>query len=1159
MPDDPRVQQLLEDLIESGSSPERVCRDCPELQSQVRERWDRVRQVRACLDDLFPGPISDFHTAEIRPSPPASGDLPQIPGYEVREILGWGGMGVVYKALHLRLNRVVALKMLLAGAHASPTDLERFLRESKAVAGLRHPNIVQVYDADGDHGQPFFTLEFVEGGSLAQKLNGTPQPARQAAEMVMTLARAVAVAHRGGILHRDLKPANVLLTPDGTPKISDFGLARRLEGGEGLTLSGATVGTPGYMAPEQANGETRTLGTAVDIYALGAILYEMQTGRPPFRAETAAATLRQVIAQEPVPPTRLNPAMPRDLETICLKCLQKEPHRRYASAESLADDLHRFLEGRPILARATGGPEHAWRWCRRHPREAAIAGLAMLLVLSAGGIAWRSGRQNVERRIERAREEGRARHAVELLLEQAKSLRGLARWPEAVNSLQQAAEIVREQGVEDQRGRVERAMRDVRMAKELDRNRQATERIVGQEHRTASVCDDYRREFRDYGLPVAEASAAESADRIRRSEIRQDLIDALDDWAFREPDEAIQTRLAAILRLVDPDPWRGPGPRPGEPRRSASVGAIGRLRPPAGTIGAGPDRPFQPALVQRPGLEIPAVRGLDQGGVADRGRSQGEGPGGPVLAASAAGPSRQFLDQLQPGQGDREDEPGGVDRLLPGRARVAPRATAAHSSLAMVLAQEGRQDEAIQQLRLATGIDPGEAEILRQLGTALDRSGRRDEAIDSFRRSLEIAPDSAAAHCELGRLLADGDRTDEAIEHFRRACKLAPESAASFCNLGLALEKKGRLDEAVDRFEQALRVEPDNASTHNLLAQALFLQGKAEPGIGHLRRALQLDPARPAVHNDLGVALQSRGRPDEAIDQYQQALKIDDGDAQAHNNLGVALAGKGRVDEAIGHYRRALQINPRYAHAHANLGRALQSRCLAEEAIRHFEQALQIDPKQARVLLALGRSFQSASRFAEAKAAILRCLELAPQGDPLHAGALQQLRACERWIALEARLPAVLGGTCKPADADESLQLAELCRMKKLFAPAIPLYAAAFADSTALAEDMRSSNRYNAACAAALAGASKGEPEPLRWRDQARRWLRADLSSWARRLDDGEPASRAIVQRTLTHWLSDPDLASLRETTSPEDRSADERREDLLLWKEVGLVLDRTR
>jgi serine/threonine-protein kinase len=265
-------------------------------------------------------------------------------------------MGVVYRAWHSRLNRPVALKMLLAGADARPEDRQRFQREAEAVAALCHPNVVQVYDVGEVDGRPYFTMELLEGGSLAQRLRGAPQPALQAAALVATLADAVHAAHQSGIVHRDLKPGNVLLTADGTPKVTDFGRARWLErnGGGGLTLSGAPLGTPSYMSPCQARANKSAMGPATDVWALGAILYELLTGRPPFKGESAMETLHQVVADDPVPPARLNPKVPRDLETICLKCLRKEPAHRYASAAALADDLRRFGRGEPIVARPLG-------------------------------------------------------------------------------------------------------------------------------------------------------------------------------------------------------------------------------------------------------------------------------------------------------------------------------------------------------------------------------------------------------------------------------------------------------------------------------------------------------------------------------------------------------------------------------------------------------------------------------------------------------------------------------------------------------------------------------------------------------------------------------------------------------------------------------------
>jgi tetratricopeptide (TPR) repeat protein len=334
--------------------------------------------------------------------------LPSIPGYEILAEIGHGGMGVVYQARQLKLNRLVALKMILRQTHASAEELARFRIEAEAIALLEHPNIVRIYDVGDHEGRPFCALEYVNGGSLAQYQDGTPQPARAAATVVETLARAMHWAHQRGIVHRDLKPGNILLVsgdssstihhpplPTQQAKITDFGLAKRLEGDSGQTRSGAILGTPSYMAPEQAGPGKAPIGPATDVYGLGAILYELLTGRPPFKAETVFDTMQQVLSEEPVPPRRLQSKVPRDLETICLQCLHKEPVRRYRSAEVLADDLGRFLRGEPIVARPVGRMEQAVKWARRRPAAAGLLVTVILLVVGAvaGLFLWQNQEQ----------------------------------------------------------------------------------------------------------------------------------------------------------------------------------------------------------------------------------------------------------------------------------------------------------------------------------------------------------------------------------------------------------------------------------------------------------------------------------------------------------------------------------------------------------------------------------------------------------------------------------------------------------------------------------------------------------------------------------------------------------------------------------------------
>jgi serine/threonine protein kinase len=311
------------------------------------------------------------------PAGAAPADWPTVPGYEILGELGRGGMGVVYKARQVSLKRLVALKLIRDAALAGPEERARFRIEAEAAARVRHPNVVQIYEVGEHQGRPYFAMELVEGGSLDRHLAGRPQPAAQAAEMVRTLALAVQHAHDQKVVHRDLKPANVLLAACGlardakpqaafVPKITDFGLAKRLDSDStAWTQDGAILGTASYMAPEQAEGRVREIGPATDVYALGAILYELLTGRPPFQADSWNRTVEQVLHDEPAPPTRLHAEVPRDLETVCLKCLEKDPGRRYAGAGELADDLGRFLEGKPVAAVPLGERERLARLAAR--------------------------------------------------------------------------------------------------------------------------------------------------------------------------------------------------------------------------------------------------------------------------------------------------------------------------------------------------------------------------------------------------------------------------------------------------------------------------------------------------------------------------------------------------------------------------------------------------------------------------------------------------------------------------------------------------------------------------------------------------------------------------------------------------------------------------
>ncbi len=396
-----REQRLYEILaayfeaVEAGRSPDRAewMARYPERAEEIAAFLDEQDRLLRLTEPLRPttgelaasdpepaagmtgsGPTAGQDPVEGSADYPSGTRVRYIGDYELLDEIARGGMGVVFRARQRSLNRPVALKMLLDESLASEADERRFRREAEAAANLDHPHIVPIFEVGRHDGRSYFSMKMVEGGSLAERLPDFASDPRASARLVATVARAVHHAHRRGVLHRDLKPGNILLsggpeTPIDRlePQVTDFGLAKRVEGDPGLTQSGAILGTPSYMAPEQAAGKKGSITIATDVYGLGAILYSLLAGRPPFRGDSVLETIAQVKDVPVDPPSRHGRRIDRDLETICLKCLEKEPGRRYSSAEAVAEDLERWLAGSPIEARPAGRLERAWRWCRTQP------------------------------------------------------------------------------------------------------------------------------------------------------------------------------------------------------------------------------------------------------------------------------------------------------------------------------------------------------------------------------------------------------------------------------------------------------------------------------------------------------------------------------------------------------------------------------------------------------------------------------------------------------------------------------------------------------------------------------------------------------------------------------------------------------------------------
>jgi serine/threonine-protein kinase len=1106
--DDARIQQLLDELLDSDATPEEVCRSCPELLPEVCNRWRRMCRLRADLDALFPPP-DETVTGPPAP-PPADTALPRVPGYAVEAVLGRGGMGVVFRARHLRLNRTVALKMLLGGAYAGRRERDRFQREAEAVAGLRHPNVVQIYDIGDVDGRPYFTMELVEGGSLARKLAGTPQPAREAAQLLATLAGAVQAAHACGVVHRDLKPANVLLTADGAPKVSDFGIARRLGDGAGLTQTGVAVGTPSYMAPEQARGQTRAIGPAADVYALGAILYESLTGRPPFKGETPAETVHQVVFQDPVPPSRLVPRVPRDLETICLKCLQKEPGRRYAAAADLAADLGRFLGHEPIRARPTGRVERGLRWVRRRPAAAGLLAAAALLVAAGVAAAWSVYQQRTAAHARQAQTDQEVRGVVEracVTLDEGWDAAEHVKLSEAQAEGTRAVDIARRGGASasaqqeaegflaDAAGRLERARRnrelrdavlDVSAPRDAGvRTRDGMGRVLLLPQPDPD--EQYAAAFRRWGLDVDHTAEAEVVARLRQEPdvVVQELIAGLDAWmkARREQKRpaAEWRRLARVADQLDRDDRRR--------RLRALLAEDGPSRADAGAV-------------------LREVRG----GIDPRRE--------PVLTVL-------LLSRACAAAGD-----------LVGAEEVLRRAAAARPDDVVLLTDLGNLLEGIQPPRLEAAIGYYRAARGQRthvgivLSRALLRAGLAADAADVLQELLPRQPDNPELHVYLGVAAFELGKPGEAVAAFRKPIELQPDFPEAYADLGMALGS-----------QQA--------------------DGEAEAA---LRKALALRPVYPEAYNELGLLLHRLGRRDEAEAAFRKATDLKPDYAEAHNNIGNMLRARGRPREAEAAYRRAIASKPDHAVAHYNLGTALYDQQRLDEAAAALRTSISFDPNFANAHYNLGMALMRQVQLREAEVAFGRAAALYPEGSALREQAGRLHNRCQRYQACERRLPAVLAGMDQVATAEEHADFAQLLQLKRHYATSVSFFVKAFAMKPQMVAEPRTRTRYRAATIAALAGsgqgvdeAGRGEAERARCRAQAREWLRADLDAWAKKLDGGLAADRAAVREALTQWRADPELAGLRDPAALDQLPPAERQECRALWGDLDALLRRAR
>jgi eukaryotic-like serine/threonine-protein kinase len=916
-----------------------------------------------------PRPTRQKTLSDSRPGVGAGAPI-EPPDYEFCGELGRGGMGVVYKARHRRLNRLVALKMI-RGSYVDEVQIARFKIEAEAVAALRHPNILQIYDIGEHNGYPYVALELLEGGSLIGRLMGTVPPPKQAAEWMVPLVLAMDAAHQAGIVHRDLKSANILFSADGIPKITDFGLAKRLEADEGQTHTGQIMGTPSYMAPEQARGDTKLAGPPADIYALGAMLYEMLTGRPPFKGVSAMDTVKQVIEQDPVSPSRVQYHVPRDLETICMKCLQKEPRKRYATAKDMADDLSRYLRGEPIKARRTPPIERAVKWTKRRPAKAtalAFVTLGLLGTLAFGAWYW-----NQQRALERL-----ARQHLTQVREETGNDHESARQAIAVSDWNSASGILTKRNAilqsEASPALATLKARTGQMLAEVQSSLKSEQALAEKQKAKIEVEARYqrfldqRREalFRDTQftglLPSTNLDLTRKAAEGALSVFAQRR--GQDDWALDDLPTSLSTEQQSEVRegcyelfMVLADVLAG--------QDKAQVDKALRILESAARL-----RPDHPRAFHWKRASLLAAKNDVAG--AERERAE----------ALLVTPKNAF-DYFLIGQDEYKrhrfaDSIHDFEMALRGR----PDHFWAKCLQAICFIETKNFDAAKSNLFGCLQAEPDSAWLYLLRGFASGQLGARD---------LNLVKTSPGRESNLKK--GADDEFNKAEADFQAAfekLRRAPDNDLLYIllvNRGLVRYQRGLLGQAAADYLQAIAIK-DDPNAHANLAFVYQKQGRMDEAIAQFDFAIALKPDWAALYR--GRAQLMQDRPDSTPEHRAQALadlklaiqkEKDDKSVLAidHTNRGKLFYLDERWNEALGEAKLALDIASDYIEAQVLEIQVLLKLRRYGEVIRACDKAIDLGKKSAVVFELRGLARAARDDYAGAIQDYTRALEIRPQ------------------------------------------------------------------------------------------------------------------------------------------------------------------------------------
>jgi eukaryotic-like serine/threonine-protein kinase len=935
-----------------------------------------------------------------------------------------GGMGAVLKGRDPDLGRDLAVKVLLDAHRDKPEMIRRFVEEAQIGGQLQHPGVVPVYELGtfGDS-RPYFTMKLVKGRTFAEILAERTQPSvdrPRFVAMLLQVAQTVAYAHARGVIHRDLKPSNIMVGSFGEVQVMDWGLAKVLPRGgvkedarAGLELpmdetliatshpsidpdgdfsrAGSIVGTPSYMAPEQARGETDRVDERADVFALGSILAEILTGQPAFTGRSGIEILRKAARGDLLDAFARLDGSGADAALVDLAraCLAADPDDRPAQAQEVADrlldhinSLHQRLReaelaqaaehARAEEAKRTAAAESARAEEAQRAAESAEAraraerrarrlqvGLAAsligLMTLGGGGFAWfqqqrsdrlaRTARTVEEALADAARLEGEA---------QAAPPGETAKWAVALSAAKRAEGLLA-QGEADAslKGRVV-ALLDHLNLKRADAAEKAgqleTDRVLLAELEMVrgnradavnlkQIDADYAVAFRKAGLDLDKTEPADSGKWLKARSEPVELAGYLDDWAFVRRTtgrtEADWRRLVSAARAADPHQWRN------------------ALRAKAGTKDAGAIEEFrrladdEDALDAQPAMSLILLAAQLKDGAGDRERAAR------VLRRAVSRHPAEYWAQIELGQ---------VHGTPSGRAReIYP-----------------KPEEAVRHLTAAVAIRPRSLSPHINLGNALYVQGKLDQAVAEFREAIRLKPDYAGAHSSLGAMLQAQGKIDEAVAECREAIRLYPDGAQSHTNLGAALQVQGKLDETVAECREAIRLQPENAQAHAILGNVLGLQGKLDEAVAECREAMRLRPDDTADYVNLGNVLGLQGKLDQAETAFRMAIRLQPDHVTPHFNLALALGRQGKLDEAVAELREAIRLKPDYAAAHANLGFALTSQGKPDEAVTHFREAARLQPDDAAAHANLGNALGPQGKLDEAAAELREAIRLKP-------------------------------------------------------------------------------------------------------------------------------------------------------------------------------------